>query len=266
MAIVINGTTGITDADGGTVLSTADLASQAQAEAGSDNTTLMTPLRANQAITANRGYDAQIFSTTGTWTKPVNAPATARVNIQMWGAGGGGARASSVNATGGAGGAYTEYTLLASDLAATVTVTVAAGGVGRSTEGSGNAGGNSVFNGVTAYGGGGGANYSGSGSTVGGGQLAGGNIGGGQFVDGVGLTPPDIWGGAAGTNQLASGVSCFGGAGGAGKSSGTAGTSKFGGNGGAIGGVGVAPGGGGGGSATTSGAGARGEVRVYTTW
>lgn len=50
MPITLNGTTGITDADGGTVLSTADFASQAEAEAGTDNTKLMTPLRVAQAI------------------------------------------------------------------------------------------------------------------------------------------------------------------------------------------------------------------------
>jgi hypothetical protein len=49
MSVVINGSTGITDADGGTVLSTADIASQAQAEAGTDNATVMTPLRTVQA-------------------------------------------------------------------------------------------------------------------------------------------------------------------------------------------------------------------------
>lgn len=50
MPIVLNGTSGITDADGGTVLSTADIATQAEAEAGTDNTKVMTPLRADQAI------------------------------------------------------------------------------------------------------------------------------------------------------------------------------------------------------------------------
>lgn len=52
MPITLNGSTGITDADGGTVLNTNDFASQAQAEAGTDNTTIMTPLRSAQAITA----------------------------------------------------------------------------------------------------------------------------------------------------------------------------------------------------------------------
>jgi hypothetical protein len=51
MAITLNGSTGITDADGGTVLNTNDFSSQAQAQAGTDNTTVMTPLRTSEAIT-----------------------------------------------------------------------------------------------------------------------------------------------------------------------------------------------------------------------
>jgi hypothetical protein len=53
MAITLNGSTGITDADGGTVLNTNDFASQAQAEAGTNNTTLMTPLRVQQNADVN---------------------------------------------------------------------------------------------------------------------------------------------------------------------------------------------------------------------
>ena len=52
MAITLDGTTGITDADGGTVLNTNDFSSQAQAQAGTNNTTVMTPLRTSEAITA----------------------------------------------------------------------------------------------------------------------------------------------------------------------------------------------------------------------
>jgi len=55
MPITLNGTTGITDVDGGTVLSTADIATQAQAEAGTDNTKVMTPLRVDQAVAAQVG-------------------------------------------------------------------------------------------------------------------------------------------------------------------------------------------------------------------
>lgn len=51
MPVTINGSTGITDADGGTVFSSADIASQAQVQAGTDNTTVVTPLRLAQAAT-----------------------------------------------------------------------------------------------------------------------------------------------------------------------------------------------------------------------
>jgi len=50
MPVTINGTTGITDFDGGVVLSTTDIASQVEAEAGTDNTKIMTPLRVSQAV------------------------------------------------------------------------------------------------------------------------------------------------------------------------------------------------------------------------
>ena len=50
MTVTINGTTGIVDSDGGSVFSTVDIASPAQALAKTDNTTLMTPLRVAQAI------------------------------------------------------------------------------------------------------------------------------------------------------------------------------------------------------------------------
>jgi hypothetical protein len=66
MAITIDGSAGITDADGGAVLSTADIASQAQAEAGTSNTTLMTPLRAAEAIAAlTPPGGTQTFTATG---------------------------------------------------------------------------------------------------------------------------------------------------------------------------------------------------------
>jgi hypothetical protein len=73
MAVTINGTTGIVDADGGSVLSSADLASQAQAQAGTDNTKLMTPLRVAEAIIAQAmtpGFTSAetTLSRDGRWT------------------------------------------------------------------------------------------------------------------------------------------------------------------------------------------------------
>jgi hypothetical protein len=50
----------------GTIFSSADIASQAQAEAGTDNTTVMTPLRTKQAVSAL----ASVPAYTGTETTP----------------------------------------------------------------------------------------------------------------------------------------------------------------------------------------------------
>lgn len=50
MAVVIDGTAGIIDVDGGSTLSTADIATQAEAQAGTNNTKVMTPLRTDEAI------------------------------------------------------------------------------------------------------------------------------------------------------------------------------------------------------------------------
>lgn len=66
MPVTINGSTGITDADGGTVLSSADISSQAQAEAGTDNATVMTPLRVDQhTVATNLGWGQTWQDVTG---------------------------------------------------------------------------------------------------------------------------------------------------------------------------------------------------------
>lgn len=75
MPVTINGTTGITDADGGTVISSADIASQAEAQAGTDNTKVMTPLRVAQVaigvgqtwqnVTGSRALATTYTNTTG---------------------------------------------------------------------------------------------------------------------------------------------------------------------------------------------------------
>jgi hypothetical protein len=70
MSVVIDGTTGVD-----TPAVTGDaLATQAEAQAGTNNTKLMTPLRTAEAITALAGgtASAQTFTAPGTWTKPAS--------------------------------------------------------------------------------------------------------------------------------------------------------------------------------------------------
>ena len=237
--------------------------------------------------------NTQIFTASGTWTKPGGFAATDTVVAIVIGGGaaGGAARADSSNsrsATGGGGGGVAIFTKAYGDIANTVSVTVGAGGgaVTSTSAGSfptGGAGGSSIFDGKRATGGAGGfgvagAGNIGSGPSGGGSQLSFGNAtglvgltnsgGGGRGSRTDTLTLQIPWGltgggGAAGVlsngtarNQNISGMTgAFYGNGGAGSTSGN-------------GGAGVAPGGGGGGSArrninATSGAGARGEVQVY---
>lgn len=136
-------------------------ASQAEALAGIENTKFMTPLRVKEALDAAITPNVQTFLASGTWNKPAGAYKLARV--QIWGAGGSGANgAGSSNKAvgGGGGGAYREEWYALSDLTATVSVTIGAGGAAKAagTRADGADGGNSSFGAyITVYGGGGGA-------------------------------------------------------------------------------------------------------------
>src|SRR5690606_12150827 len=103
------------------------IASQADAEAGSDTTKLMTPQRVAQAIAAlvpaavGVLRDYQVFTASGTWTKPEDLDDDAWVFVECWGGGGGGG--TNTNSGAGGGGGYNSRLLRAADLGDTVTVT-----------------------------------------------------------------------------------------------------------------------------------------------
>lgn len=224
-----------------------------------------------------------------------------RVFVELWGAGASGGRGiSSFSGGGGGGGGYVCGWFTLAELPSSVSITIGAGGLARTVNGTaGQAGGNSTFGSLlTAYGGGpgggppstpsaGGGSGAGqgaagtagnnTGSAVSGGAAGvfGPGTGGGGAASGAAGGSTYISGGGGGGNGGAGGDAGWGGAGGGGgNSSGSAagGTSKFGGNGGAgssgstAATAGSVPGGGGGGSLTgNSGAGGGGRCRV-TVW
>ena len=253
------------------------------------NTKVPTQQSVKAYVDSTTVSDYQAFTSSGTWTKPATVSGDELVVIHIWGAGGaGGSRASdSPRGTGsGGGGGFQEIRMKVSELGATETVTIGAGGVAQAAD-VGTAGGNSTFGSwVTGYGGGGG--YGGTGNW---GDNAWGGGGGGMFgagatgsltaalggspnADDVGFGGADgtdvpgdnqararHWGGAGG--HLASGGTAYdgsnavwgGGSGGGGvygATGGAGGVSLFGGDGGvggtssADGGAGVQPAGGGG--------------------
>ena len=198
----------------------------------------------------------QVFTASGTWTKPSGLSGNEIVFVQLWGAGGGGggcANATSSGAGGGGGGAYTEAKFRASDLSSTVTVTLGSGGAGGVGLANGSAGGNSTFGSyLTAYGGGGGSLASGTNTAGGGGggnssagvtannTTTGGDGGGINGSTGTaGAGAGNSFGGAAGggNNQAGGSSTHGGGGGGSGGGSGVGGSGYFGGAGGGGGGI-----------------------------
>lgn len=180
--------------------------------------------------------DVQVFTGSGTWTKPTTfTPIT--VKVVCVGAGGGGAGGAGGNAGtnrdgGGAGGgaAKAERIFRASELSATETVTIGAGGTAGAggsagAGGDGGAGGNTSFGTrLNAYGGGGGLKGSAGTNPSGGGGGGTGSVGqiGQAGAAATGGTPgastsTAIGGqGAAGNYNAAGGDAEWGGAGGAG--------------------------------------------------
>lgn len=202
----------------------------------------------------------QVFTGSGTWTKPASG-VNDFVFIQAWGAGGGGGGSvtggTSRQGAGGGGGAYAEAKFRLSDLLATETVTIGAGGVGNSAA-AGSVGGNTTFGAhLTAFGGGGGGqgNSSVGGGAGGAGVTSVGNSGGVGTAGAGG----SLLGGASGSSGS---DSTFGGGGGATAGNGAGGNSYYGGGGGGsnggVGGNSIY--GGGGGGAGSAGAGGLGSL------
>lgn len=231
--------------------------------------------------------DYQEFTGSGTWTKPT-AVTPQMVYVELYGGGGGGgggARvASGTQASGGGGGGGASARanwFKASDLSATETVTIGAGGpfgAGSTSDGvagsNGTAGGNSTFGSrLTAFGGGRGAGGQVAGNSGGGGGASCYTVGG-DATTGTGGAAGTIGGaaGGSGTNGTnnANNSGSGGGSGGAGGLNAGAGAlggwvSTSGGSGGGGGGGGIATGpthfaGGQGGRVPESGALAGGAV------
>ena len=184
-----------------------ELATTTEAATGTDTTRAVTPAGLTAFLAANpNALDVQLFTSSGTWTKPSGGTIAI---VHAWGGGGSGGRGTTQPRAGGGGGggAYVVREFLLSDLSSTVAVTVGAGGTaasGATTNGS--AGGNTTFGAyLTAYGGGGGSGSHGS-------DTAGGGGGGGGLAGAGGSTATSGTGGTAGAGIGSEGT---GGAGGA---------------------------------------------------
>lgn len=225
--------------------------------------------------TSTAVIDYQAFTSSGTWTKP---DAGNMALIECWGGGGSGAKLSVSGdrfVTGGCGGMYTYRVLRLSELSSTESVTVGAGGAAVTSDGYGNDGGVSSLGSVCSAKGGGGGVWSDT-STI---AILSGPNGGVSVTDNIAAYSTSAFFNSGYAGVVNGGATVYGGASGGGCYSasdvfyaGAVGTSQFGGAGGlgkydANGVAGSAPGGGGGGQALTytSGAGARGEVRI-TVW
>ena len=291
-AIYRAGGTDVAVADGGTGASTL-AANNVLLGNGTSALQTVAPSTSGNVLTSNgttwtsaapsssggKAADQQVFTTSGTWTKPSGYGANAIAYIQSWGGGGGAGRSTGANlAGGGGGGGYSERWILLSALGSTETVTIGAGGAGRTgSMGTGTAGGNTTFGSlVTAYGGGGGGNNTpgGGGSDSGAGASAINYIPMVMAADATPtvtkyspVQPPHPHFGGTGKSYsyspyytAANAVFGGGGGGGNGQTGGTSQNGGAGGNSAATPTAGTQPGGGGGGSSSANADGAAGAA------
>jgi hypothetical protein len=139
----------------------ADLASQAEAEAGTDNAHVMTPLRTAQAIAALAGLqNISVATATGSFTIPAGVTSLYVLAVAGGGGGGGGYNSGTRNPTirtGGFGGHGAEAIsyLTGQTPGATISYTIGAGGAGNNS-GTGSTGGTTTTGAISCTGGAGG--------------------------------------------------------------------------------------------------------------